>query len=108
MRSWLLKRREWSKARLPGICFGCPTIQRRVEAEDQIEADSALNSLDSGGDARCVLGVGGSEPEMCDERSQMWGVQQEGTHRESMQVRGKSPMAPAFRGSLVSLPRPLL
>ena len=39
VRSWLLeKRREWSRARLPGICFGCPTIQRRVEAEDQIEA----------------------------------------------------------------------
>lgn len=70
--------------------------------------DSGLNSLDCGGDARCVLGVGGSEPEMCDERSQMWDVQQEGTHRESMQVRGKSPRDPAFRGSLVSLSTPLL
>lgn len=30
VRSWLLeKRREWSRARLPGICFRCLTIQRR-------------------------------------------------------------------------------
>ena len=70
--------------------------------------DSGLNSLYRGGDAHCVLGVGGSEPEMCNGRSQIWDVQQESTHRERMQVRGKSPTDPAFRGSLVSLSRPLL
>lgn len=52
--------------------------------------------------------VGESEPEMCDGRPQIWDVQQESTRRERMQVRGKSPTDPAFRGSLVSLSRPLL
>ena len=65
--------------------------------------DSGLNSLYCGGDV-----VGESEPEMCDVRPQIWDVQQESTRRERMQVRGKSPTDPAFRGSLVSLSRPLL